>query len=135
MAQLPPIKRLSKEDFKEQGSWIGALLGPLNDFMGAVFRALNNGLTFSENLAAQVKDLTVDVQTTGTYPIRFQWERSGRPVALWVGWAQEIAPKPPTLTTAVWADWTFNNGSIEINSLSGLSTGKKYRIRVIIIAG
>lgn len=134
MARLPAIKRLTTEDFKDQTSWIGKLLAPLNDFMSSVAGALNRGLTFTDNFAAQVKELEFTVDAN-TYPLKFLCTLSTKPVGLWIVKAEHAANTPSTLTTAVWADWSYVNGQVLINSFSGLTPGQKYRICVILIAG
>lgn len=136
MARIPPIKRLSTEDFREQQGWIGKLLSPVNQFMETVTGALSKGLTFGDNLNAQVKDLDVSIPSAGSaFPIYYTSSLAGRPVALWVGNAVERAANPSPITSAVYVDWEFINGQIKINNISGLSASKKYRITLISIAG
>lgn len=66
MAQLPPTKRFSIEEFKDQKAWIERLIGPLNDFMLNVVSALTNDLTLSENLSAQLATVKVQTKTALT---------------------------------------------------------------------
>lgn len=134
MARIPPLKRLTTEDFKEQSSWISSLLSPLNDFMSSVVGALNKGLTFTDNMSAQVKELEF-THTADAYPVKFLSTLTAKPVGLWVVSAVEVAASPSTITSAVWADWSFQNGQVYINNFSGLTSGRKYRICVIIITG
>ncbi len=134
MARIPPIKRLSTEDFKDQTSWIGKLLTPLNEFMSTTVAALNRGLTFSDNLAAQVKTLTITA-SADAYPLKFLCTLNSRPQGLWIVSVRDHASTPLTLTTAVFADWDYANGQVIINNITGLTAGRKYDICVIIIAG
>lgn len=134
MARLPSIKRLTTEDFKDEASWIGKLLSPLNEFMASVVTALNKGLTFSENFNAQVKELTF-TQSTALYPQKFLCTLTTKPMGVLVVRADEANDNPAPLTTAVMASWRYVNGQIFIDSFSGLTLGQKYRICVIIIAG
>lgn len=133
--RIPAIKRLTTEDFKDQTSWIGKLLQPLNEFMATVVQSLNKGLTFSDNFNAQIKELEFTLQASGTYPLKFLVTTSSKPTGLWVLRAEHVAGTPSTFTTAVWADWYYQDGQVYIKNLSGLTTGQKYRISVIIIAG
>jgi hypothetical protein len=134
MARIPPIKRLTTEDFKDQTSWIGKLLTPLNDFMSSTVASLNRGLTFTDNFAAQVKTLTFTVDAN-TYPIKFLCTTAAKPIGLWVVSAREVSSNPSTLTTAVFADWSYSNGQVVINNFSGLTSGLKYDVCVIIVTG
>lgn len=134
MARLPPIKRLTTEDFKDQASWIGKLLLPLNDFMSTVSRALSKGLTFTDNFSAQVREL-VHTESADAYPVKFLSTLPSRPVGLWVVRARDMATTPQTLAGGVSADWDFKDGQVIINKFTGLTTGRKYDLCVIIITG
>ena len=59
MAKIPTIRRLSVEDFPSQKSWIGKFFEVLNNFIISVVAALNNQLTFTENMVAQVDKIRV----------------------------------------------------------------------------
>jgi hypothetical protein len=121
MAGLPPVKRLVQEDFASQKSWIGLLLGPLNDFMTAVYNGLNRGLTFGENMKAQVKTLTVDNTQPTFTPIEFT-STIGRPAALWVVKIEDRAGAPQVVRAPVTVDWSYSNGLVYINNVSGLTS-------------
>jgi hypothetical protein len=125
--RIPPLKRLTAEDFKDQSVWIGKLLGPLNDFMNTVVTFLQ------DSIKHQVKELEF-TQATDVYPIKFTSALPTAPVGLWVVKAQENDSSPATLTSAIWAHWEYKNGLVQINSFSGLTNGQKYKISVIIIA-
>ena len=134
MARIPSIRRLTSEDFRDQASWIGKLFAPVNDFMSSVIVALNKGLTFDENFNAQIKTLEFIKEAT-SFPMSFACTLTMRPVGLWVLKAENIAGTPDTLTTAIWVDWKYDNGTVTISNISGLTNAKKYRISVIIVAG
>jgi hypothetical protein len=57
VAHIPPIKFIAESDFKNEE--FKTLLKPLNQFIRAVSNALQNGLTVSDKIAAQVNDLTL----------------------------------------------------------------------------
>lgn len=54
MAKLPKITRIRREDLPDAPGWIEKLLYPLNLFMEGVYQALNQNLTYAENLASKV---------------------------------------------------------------------------------
>lgn len=56
--RTPEFRPLAREDFTE-APWIEKLLRPLNSFLTQVRAGLQNGLTLSENLNAEVKTLDV----------------------------------------------------------------------------
>lgn len=132
MATLPPIRRLATEDFQSQKAWIGSLLYPLNLFIGAVSNALSKGLTFADNMAAQVNTL----QVTGTYPLYVSWQLKSKPIGAWVVSAMEATPPHVNFTAAVGIDWQFSvAGQIQINAMPGLTAGKTYNVTIVTIAG
>ncbi len=134
MARIPPIKRLTTEDFKDQTSWIGKLIQPLNEFMSSVSLALTRGLTFSENMAAQVKDVKV-THAASAYPLKFLYDLSSKPQGALVVRVVEVSDTPSVLSNAVYADWDYRDGQVIINNFTGLTNGNTYNVRVIILAG
>lgn len=132
MAKLPEIKRLHRQDFQSQASWIDNLLAPLNRFFDSVYTALNQGLNFKDNMVAQVKEL--EFRESGSiYPIKFAWNLRSQPTDLIVTRVVTVTGSGPT--AAVWADWSFNGRSIEIEDFTGLQSGDDYKVRVIAFAG
>lgn len=120
MASLPPIKRITAEDFQDQKSWIAKLLQPLNSFFDSVYTALNKNLTFGENFRAMVRTVTVDNTLTSFTPIRIA-STIGRPAGLWVVGFADKAGQPQTISPAVSVDWGYENGTIIINKVAGLT--------------
>lgn len=59
MAKIPTLRRFSVEDFKGEGTWIGKLFDPLNQFLTTVTSALTNQLTHSQNMDAQIVSLNI----------------------------------------------------------------------------
>lgn len=135
MSKLPAFNRLALEDFPSEKSWIGKLLSPLNSFMTAVVAAMSNGLTFSENLSAVVRTITVPAGSA-TYPIYFTWTLKSKPVGLWVVSVYEVTASHTTLTSAVSADWEYtSDGKVKINGFPSLPTGADYNVTIIAITG
>lgn len=135
MSQVPSLKKLLAEDFKEQAGWIGKLIAPINDFFSRTVSALNNDLTFSENLRAQIQIIDFNNSATGAYPVKFKTKFSIKPIGLWIVNVQEIAANPGVITSAVWADWSFKDGQISINNFSGLTVGKRYNVTLLVSFG
>jgi hypothetical protein len=136
MARIPPTKRLTIEDYKDQSSWIGRLIFPINDFFQYVSLALNKNLTIADNLAQELH--TVQVTLAGTasdYPILFRTNLK-TVVGLHVINCYEIASSPSVITSAVYVSWqNTGTGQIQVNNITGLTTGKKYSITLVVIAG
>lgn len=132
MAFLPPISQIKKEDFPGE-SWAEKLLWPINRFMTAIYSALNNDLTFKENVRGQVQEFTF-TNTATNLPIQFQWTRTGvKPTDLWV---TAVTPQEgsATPTAAVWAEWGYDGSVISISQITGLVANKRYLLRFIIVS-
>jgi hypothetical protein len=125
MAKLPTIKKINSEDFPDQ-KWINKLTAPLNSFMEQVVDALNGNLNINDNLSGEVKTITVD-----SMPFSFKWKKKIRPVHLTVGWCDQ------TLTDAPHINWTYSDGMIRINSITGITPALdiKYQLTLQIITG
>jgi hypothetical protein len=129
MASIPPLKRLSPEQFKDQSSWIQPLLTSINDFMERVVSALNKQLTVNENTTGAIKDVTLD----GTFPVKLAWDKP-RPSVVLVGDVQGL-DSTFSLSTAVQVQWSFNqSGQLQIDAVVGISPTATDRYSVTLLA-
>jgi len=121
MAALPPLKRITAEDFSEQISWIAKLLQPLNVFFDSVYSALNKNLTFADNFKAMVKTVVVDNTQATFTPIKIS-STIGRPAGVWAVSVRDRAGNSQVLGGGGTVSWGYENGQILINAISGLTT-------------
>lgn len=138
MSKLPSIKRLAVEDFGSQKDWIGKLLNSLNQFMTSVVTALDNQLTFADNMSAVVKSINVPGLSSGSpYPLYFNWTLKSKPVGIWLVNATETsAGAHTTFTAALSVDWAYTvNNQVKINSIVGLPTTTAYTVTIVAITG
>jgi len=131
-----PIKadRLIVEDYKEQKSWIGKLLSPINSFMESVVAALNRSLTLKENLAADM----LTVQLDGTMPVKLAWTLKARPRAVSVGDVYRKDGASVTLTDAVGIKWSYNQqGQLQVDQVVGItpSSSAVYVVELVAFTG
>lgn len=132
MASLPPLRRLTVEDYKNQSSWISRLLYPLNVFMQATFSALNHGLTFTDNFLGQWKTVTIKGNSPST---QFAWNypASGAPMGVIVTSVRDTSTSPATVTTAVTCAWSYASGTISIDNITGLDSTRQYSITFLVM--
>jgi hypothetical protein len=136
---LPPFKRLSVEDFKDQTKWIAKLLFPINQVFLSLANGLQHGITFKDNIACQIQIVSFNNNSTElspTHPIKFLLTSlNTAPVGLWLVSAVDSSAVPQALTTAPFATWNYNSQSrqIYITAVSGLVAGQAYRLTFIII--
>lgn len=134
MAQIPPLRRILTEDFSEQSEWIGKLIQPLNEHMEKVVRALDKGLTISENTSGRIIDITLD----GAFPLKLAWGLRSRPRTVIVGAVRKADGTAFTLTDAVQVQWQYNqSGELQIDAVTGVtpSATNKYILTLEVKTG
>lgn len=131
--KLPTIKKILREDLKDAPSWVNGIIEPMNTFMESVYQALNKNITFRENVAAFVKEISY--KTTSAYPVadNIEFMNDLKVKATGVELLQAVdkatylpAPGP------VYIPWVEDNGTIVIGSITGLEASKTYVIRLLI---
>lgn len=132
--KLPSQKKILKEDLKEAPGWISGLIDPLNSFMESTYQALNRNLTFTENIASFVKEITY--KTPATYPtgqevVRFKNDLKTKPIGCMVMQVYEKTSYTPA-PGPVYVPWIEDAGSIVISPITGLEADKTYLIRLLI---
>jgi hypothetical protein len=141
MAKLPNIKKISREDVKDAPSWIDRIINPLNTFMEQVYYALNKNITFSENIACNIKDL--EFKSLSTYTTAIPTSSGFSKISFTHGLSKvsgvlvlqlsEKGNNYTILTSASTIDWSESNGTIHINYITGLSDSKTYSLRVLVL--
>jgi hypothetical protein len=117
MAKIPPLRRISAEDFKEQSDWIDNLLAPVNDYFERSTSALNRALTINDNFAGEIRTVDVD----GRFPIKIAWTLGVRPASVFVGNVYRADGLSMSMPTAVSVQWQFNQaGQLQIDAFPGL---------------
>lgn len=135
MAETIKIKRLSREDFKEAPAWIERLLGWLNQFVEFVTLAFNNNITFDQNIQCQIKNFEVLAGATADLcTAQFRNTMKVVPKQVFLGKAVQRSGNFVVLTNPVSLNsWRYENGTIYIMSISGLTNGATYDCSVLII--
>lgn len=124
-------KKLLTEDFKSQVSWIGPLLSALNDFIQQVTSGFNNNLTIEDNFMQELKDVNF-LNDTGIFPISIKLKFNQMPKAVYIAYCRSTTDNSmPSVQPLL--DWEYANQTIKLNSISGLTSSKKYLVRLHII--
>lgn len=131
--KLPVIKKILREDVKEAPKWISGIIDPINSFMESVYQALNHNITYSENFAGFIKEITYT--TTSAYPmmdnIEFVNELKTKATGVQILQAVERTNYLPA-PGPVYVPWVEDNGTIVLSYITGLEAGKTYVIRLLI---
>lgn len=131
MSRLPTHKNIQIENFpSEHKKWVSLLLGPVNQFFGVIYSALNGNLEFGINIKSQIFEFTHDVDN-GELPIKFQ-SNIGRPQGVVILKVANLTDET-TLTVAPFIEWDFIQNQVRLNNIIGLPAGKKFQISILII--
>ena len=134
MASIPSFKRILREKFPSDLKWMGLLLTPLNSFMEDISLALNKRLTISQNMDAELKQITVN----GSYPVKVSWGRPSRPTVGLIGKIERSDNSSVSLSNAASLVWSYNQaGQIQIDGMPGLddTSIKQYKITLVFYTG
>lgn len=137
MAALPPIRRIFKEDLgPDVPQWITRLLAPLNLVLQSIYTALNHSITFQENIQCQVKEFNLVAGASATDNFfNFLLTIPTKPTGVWLVCALRTDGIVESFTAAPYPSWTWDSSAntINISSITGLTNGKEYLLRVIVI--
>lgn len=137
MAALPPIRRIFKEDLgPDVPQWITRLLAPLNLVLQSIYTALNKAITFQENIQCQVKEFNLVAGAAATdNTFDFLLTIPTKPTGLWLVCVLRTDGIAESFSTSPYVSWTWDSAAntINISSITGLSSGNEYLLRVIVI--
>lgn len=133
MAKLPTIKKILREDVKAAPSWISAVIEPFNSLAEFVYQSLNKNLTFGDNVACFIKELTY--KTSSAYPamdnIQFTNDLKFKATGVFLMQAIDKSNYTPP-AGPVYVPWVETNGAIVIGAITGLAANKTYLIRLLV---
>lgn len=139
MSKLPSVKTLLVEDIsKEAPAWFQNFLIPLNSFMSSVYYALDRDLTFTENIASSIKEISFTTKSNYATSPPTNWDvvkianpLKKRPIGVCIANISNETSSS-VITSAVSLNWTYNNGYVEILYVAGLGNSIKYKITLLI---
>jgi len=121
---IPQLKRLLDSDLPGSPDWMKTALVTLNKFMQDTYSVLKKGITFQDNIRADIKELNLrapvsefKVPSTIQVPIG----------VLLLGVTGKLITSEPVL------QWSPTQGGVLIDSISGLTSGNEYKVRILII--
>ena len=136
--KLPNFLRVNKGDYKEENrEVVGKMADSLNPSIESLYTLANNRITFADNMASVVKDITVIVDSQG-FPV------SATAIALnanvkkvlgsqvWAAVNQTDTNVYPTAQPFI--TFTQNGTSFEVNHIAGLPANYQFVLTVVIMA-
>jgi acetaldehyde dehydrogenase (acetylating) len=131
------IRRIIKEDFPSKDrELVGKMAQPINNMFQFQATVFNNGITFSDNINCQIKDIDITVDATGkpTSAVVFKSTLKTSSQGILVIKATNLTNSDIYPTGAPFVSSSENNSQITINNVTGLQAGQKYTLRIISIA-
>lgn len=131
--KLPSFRRIYKDDFQEdQKPLVEKLSFTINQGFEQLFLALGRNVSLSDNVACTVKDVEVEVDSSGFPKIRttFKLDSNSRVTQVVVGKADNLTNTNVYPTSGVFISWTQVDEGILINHIAGLPANNKFRLRV-----
>jgi len=123
---------------KEAPAWIDKMLYVLNRFMEETYGAFNKDITFNENIACGLRDITFTTKSTYAAPDNeFDMQRISNPLrvnptGVLLMRAQNLTNNQP-IKSALGIDWDIVDNNIRILHVSGLEASTKYKLSLLII--
>jgi hypothetical protein len=132
---LPSIKRIFKQDFESQfQNLVEQLSFIINSNTEVLFQALNNGLTFEDNIFSETKTLAVTVDSTGapTKSLSFQNTLGSSITGLQVINAVSTAKGASIYPTGgIFCSFSQNGQTVTINNITGLPANVAFSISIV----
>lgn len=132
MSKLSP-SRFTVEEFPEQKSWISKLFSSLNAFTGDVVRAFQNSLSIEDNLFQEIKEIKYTNSATN-FPLKFKTKFNSAPIGITVIYLLNRTTGAYS-TAQPWVVWSYQDGSVTISDISGLTASSDYTIKLLVIYG
>jgi len=133
---LPSFRRLFSQNFEKQyQNLISTLSQSLNNGIQVLYDALNNQITFRDNIKCTVQDITLMVNATGT-PIQggtMALTFTGNVDGYFVTQVTNVNNPNTYPTAAVMVFGQQSNQTFIINNVTGLQPNVQYTIRLIVL--
>lgn len=136
MAKLPSYKRLNKNDYDPKyADLVDRLVVSINSGFDAVYEALNNKLTLSNNLVCNIKEFTVTVDSNGLplTPASISISFKNTVSVILVGKITNLKNPTTYPSSGIVVSWEqTSRGLVLIKHISGLLPNVSYNLRLVI---
>ena len=133
MSVLPQIRRFLVEDFVSQKDWIAKLFTPLNNFMDGTVNTFNRGITLRDNLAADIKIVTLDSVPSAAIPFPVAWTLKSGPISVHVGNVINADYSALVLTAPVYVQWAYDSKGFRLTNLIGVTPTKTVKTTITLV--
>jgi hypothetical protein len=131
---LPTYRRLTEEDMSDapKGSWKGKLMYAYNLFIQQMISGLTNQVTPEQNCIEQTKVFTLIGNATPSKNVyNFTASHLYNPIFI-EQWVTVADGSGAVFTSAPYVSVIYNNGTVQVLGISGLTTGVTYQVALRI---
>jgi len=133
--RLPNVQKILRQDVADAPDWIVKVIEPFNQFFQDIYIGLSKDITFSENIASRIVE--VSFLTLSTYPvftpINLPHQLRTIPEGVMIMRIFEKTANNTPITNAVSLDWQHLSENVRINHVAGLAASKAYTMKLLII--
>jgi hypothetical protein len=136
MAKMSSYRRVLEQDYPEDQELIKKLGITLNSSFEEIYSALNNRLTFRDNISATIAEFTVTVDSTGTPKNRTSFKLlNNQTITEGLLVINASGASDPTLLpqAGVFVSFVRSENIIIIQNIKGLLPDNSYVIKVIVL--
>lgn len=136
MAKLSNYRRILEQDYPENSELIRTLGVTLNSSFDELYSALNNRLTFKENMNSTINEFTVTVDSNGKPKTDTAFKLSSNQATiegLFVINVSGATDDKLLPNSGVFVSFARSENNIIINNIKGLQADKSYKVKVIAI--
>ena len=126
---LPRSVEIRKEDVPGAPDWIDGLLSQINGFFRDTYTILNKGITFGDNIKAQIHHGKV---RSGDLPIRIKKTSASKVLGVVKLYCERDTDEVVTLTDAIDVQWRDDGDSVKIFEITNI-TSDLWRYGIIIL--
>lgn len=130
MAKLPAYRGIQGDEISGPDG-LGRMSRVINAFMQSVHSALGKRLTFTDNMEATWK--TFSLTAGSDFPYTFRHGLTTVKAVLLASVHESNKTSAPV--AAYGLDWELNGESVRLKSIQGLTSGTKYSITLLVLAG
>ena len=132
--KLPNVKRILKEDLgADVPQWTLGLIGPLNTFMETVYQTLNKNVTFTDNIASFLVEVTINTDASSEFTaLSFLNQLKGniRVQAVMICQVYEKSTFTPVACSGI--SWSTDGVNVTVDAINGLGASSAYVARLLI---
>lgn len=127
MASIPPFRQIQFQQVPGAPSWFAGFLNTFNQFAGAVYDIVNNGITPGQNYPKFYKSLSIAVPATGYTAQTFKNTNSNAPKDVHIAQIQLTQGTAGTAAISL-NQWSYVNGMVSLDAIAGLQPNCTYTI-------